>query len=98
MKCCSRISARRSRSPEGAEGDSPGQRLGFGVAENREPGKGDTMDGSSLFRPFRAGFVLGVDYPGRCPGLSCDGPSGRRKGSNGISSTAMKFDEVASKR
>lgn len=62
-------------SPEGARDDSPGQRPEFGVAESREPCQGDTTDDSSLFRPFRAGSVSGINYLVPRPVLLCDGIS-----------------------
>jgi len=64
-----------SRSPEGAQCDSPGQRLGFKRANVHKPCKGDTTGGSSLCRPFRAGIILGSRYPGLCPRLSHHGLS-----------------------
>src|SRR5262249_17464379 len=32
--------------------------------------------GGGLFRPYRAWAWVGVEYPGRCPGLECCGPFG----------------------
>ena len=65
--------------PERLQYDSPGQRPGTGKPHIGKALKGrhKPLPARDLLRPFRAGFRASHRNPGRCPGLSYYGPSGR---------------------
>ena len=69
--------------PEGASQRSPGQRPGLVGPINQPALKGRHshrhLPGAAP--PFQGWWSSSRVFPGRCPGLGCTGPSGRKKGS-----------------
>ena len=63
--------------PERAAAPSPGQRPGFFMDANLTPCKGKSF--LNVFKAFAltGRFDYYQHYPGRCPGLGADAPSGR---------------------
>ena len=75
--------------PNGVSGDSPGQRPGFGIKLGSQALKGRN-EGTQCARRDEVGvghcalsglgFLMGIEVPGRCPGLSHYAPLGRKTG------------------
>jgi len=66
--------------PKGHHSIAQGNALGqFNNQNSALKGRRSALATAPLYRPFRARKALGTVYPGRCPGLCCAGPSGRKQ-------------------